>query len=92
MFNIAQFVNRKTREWLIENVKAYNAKVAAAAARDANRVADGDYVPKWKHEDKLKQIATHTMNCKNGYTLDLENKLKNPEVKVIVNGHRYNVT
>ena len=33
--NIAQFVNRKTREWLIENVKAYNAKVAAAAARDA---------------------------------------------------------
>ena len=32
------------------------------------------------------------MNCKNGYTLDLENKLKNPEVKVIVNGHRYNVT
>ena len=33
--NIAQFVNRKTREWLIENVKAYNAKVAAAAAREA---------------------------------------------------------
>ncbi len=28
-------INRKTREWLIENVKAYNAKVAAAAARDA---------------------------------------------------------
>ena len=33
--NIAQFVNRKTREWLIENVKAHNAKVAAAAARQA---------------------------------------------------------
>ena len=33
--NIAQFVNRKTREWLTENVKAYNAKVAAAAAREA---------------------------------------------------------
>ena len=33
--NIAQFVNRKTREWLIENVKAYNAKVASAAARQA---------------------------------------------------------
>ena len=57
----------------------------------ANQVVDGEYIPKWKHEDKLKQIATHTMNCKNGYTLDLENKLKNPEVKVIVNGHRYNV-
>ena len=57
----------------------------------ANQVVDGEYLPKWKHEDKLKQIATHTMNCKNGYTLDLENKLKNPEVKVIVNGQRYNV-
>ena len=57
----------------------------------ANQVVDGEYIPKWKHEDKLKQIATHTMNCKNGYTLDLENKLKNPEVKVIVNGQRYNV-
>ena len=31
------------------------------------------------------------MNCKNSYTLDLENKLKHPEVKVIVNGQRYNV-
>ena len=60
--------------------------------KNANRIANGEYIPKWKHEDKLKQIATHTMNCKNGYTLDLENKLKNPEVKVIVNGHRYNVT
>ena len=59
--------------------------------KNANRIADGEYIPKWKHEDKLKQIATHTMNCKNGYTLDLENKLKNPEVKVIVNGQRYNV-
>ena len=59
--------------------------------KNANRIANGEYIPKWKHEDKLKQIATHTMNCKNGYTLDLENKLKNPEVKVIVNGQRYNV-
>ena len=59
--------------------------------KNANRIANGEYIPKWKHEDKLKQIATHTMNCKNGYTLDLENKLKNPEVKVIVNGQRYNI-
>ena len=35
ILNIAQFVNRKTREWLIENVKAHNAKIAAAAARQA---------------------------------------------------------
>ena len=34
---------------------------------------------------------TTTRQSKNGYTLDLENKLKNPEVKVIVNGQRYNV-
>jgi hypothetical protein len=60
--------------------------------KNANRIADGDYIPKWKHEDKLKQIATHTMNCKNSYTLDLENKLKHLEVSVNVNGHKYNVS
>ena len=43
--------------------------------KNANLVADGEYVPKWKHEGTLEQIATHTMNCKNGYQLDLENKL-----------------
>lgn len=30
-----QFVNRKVREWLTENVKAYQAQVAAEAARQA---------------------------------------------------------
>jgi hypothetical protein len=30
-----QFVNRKVREWLSENVKAYQAQVAAEAARQA---------------------------------------------------------
>jgi len=34
-------------------------------------VQGGNYVPKWK----LEQVATHTMNCKNGAQLDLENKL-----------------
>ena len=34
-------------------------------------VKGGNYVPKWK----LEQVATHTMNCKNGAQLDLENKL-----------------
>ena len=29
------FVNRITREWITNNVKAYNAKVAAAAAKQA---------------------------------------------------------
>jgi len=41
----------------------------------ANEVADGAYVSKWEHEWKLEQVATHTMNCKNGSQLDLENKL-----------------
>jgi len=43
--------------------------------KNANSVAEGKYVSKWYHEDKLKQVTTHTMNCKNGSQLDLENKL-----------------
>jgi len=43
--------------------------------KHANFVANGDYVAKWYHEDKLKQVGTHMMNCKNGRHLDLENKL-----------------
>ena len=43
--------------------------------KGANQVAEGKYVSKWQHECKLKQVATHTMNCKNGSQLDLENKL-----------------
>ena len=42
----------------------------------ANQVADGEYIPKWKHEDSIKNAVVE--NC-------------TPEVKVIVNGHRYNV-
>ena len=45
----------------------------------ANQIANGDYIPKWKHEDELQ------------YARKLEDKVCNPEVKVIVNGHRYNV-
>ena len=41
----------------------------------ANEVANGAYMSKWEHEWKLKQVANHTMNCKNGSQLDLENKL-----------------
>jgi len=48
----------------------------------ANEVADGKLIPKWKYEydvDKAK--------C------DTEAELLNtPEVKVIINGHRYNIT
>ena len=48
--------------------------------KNANRVQEGKFIPKWKHEDELQ------------YARKLEDKVCNPEVKVIVNGTRYNVT
>ena len=47
--------------------------------KNANQVADGDYIPKWKYND-LADAAR----------IDYERQ--DPEVKVIVNGHRYNVS
>ena len=49
----------------------------------ANTVANGDYVPKWKHEDELESLATR---CDLVRYAD-----STPEVSVIVNGQRYNV-
>ena len=46
----------------------------------ANKLSSGEFIPKWKHEDELQ------------YARELEDKVCNPEVKVIVNGHRYNVS
>ena len=45
----------------------------------ANQVINGEYIPKWKYENELQ------------YARKLEDKTCNPEVKVIVNGQRYNV-
>ena len=48
----------------------------------ANQVAGGDYIPKWKYEaykDEHSKLA------------NIINKSENPEVKVIINGQRYNV-
>ena len=42
----------------------------------ANQIANGDYVPKWKHEDDIRNAVAENTT---------------PEVKVIVNGHRYNI-
>ena len=47
--------------------------------KNANQVANGDYIPKWKYDD-LADAAR----------IDYERQ--EPEVKVIVNGHRYNVS
>jgi len=44
--------------------------------KNANRVADGDYVPKWRYENDINNAVVENTT---------------PEVKVIVNGHRYNV-
>ena len=47
--------------------------------KNANQVADGEFVPKWKYDD-LADAAR----------IDYERQ--DPEVKVVVNGHRYNVS
>ena len=46
---------------------------------NANQVANGDYIPKWKHD-----------NLADAARLDYERQ--DTEVKMIVNGHRYNVS
>ena len=45
----------------------------------ANEVADGKLIPKWKYESYKDEYKNRV------------NEVNNPEVKVIVNGHRYNV-
>jgi len=45
----------------------------------ANQVANGEFIPKWRYE-----------SYKNEYK-NRVNEINNPEVKVIVNGQRYNV-
>ena len=43
---------------------------------NANQVANGKYIPKWKYEDDIRNAVVENTT---------------PEVKVIINGHRYNV-
>jgi hypothetical protein len=47
--------------------------------RYANLVANGEFIPKWKHESYKDEYKNRV------------NEVNNPEVKVIVNGQRYNV-
>ena len=49
--------------------------------KNANRIADGDYVPKWKYENELTKQ----------YAKGWGDSDSQPEVKVIVNGQRYKV-
>tara|TARA_R100000234_G_scaffold48703_1_gene29189 strand:- start:253 stop:777 length:525 start_codon:yes stop_codon:yes gene_type:complete len=46
----------------------------------ANKLSSGEFIPKWKHEYEIKE------------TKKLHVWQEEPEVKVIINGHRYNIT
>ena len=48
----------------------------------ANQVADGEFIPKWKYDEAYKK----------GYDDGSHDWSQSPEVKVIINGQRYNVT
>ena len=50
--------------------------------KQANQVEDGKFVPKWKYDEAYKK----------GYDDGSHDWSQSPEVKVIVNGHKYNVT
>ena len=54
----------------------------------ANMLSSGKFIPKWKTQDKYNEAYN------NGYEAGGSNAIAEnctPEVKVIVNGHRYNV-
>ena len=45
----------------------------------SNMLSSGNYIPKWKHEYEMENLRGR------------QEEFNTPEVKVIVNGHRYNV-
>jgi len=47
--------------------------------KQSNMLSSGEFIPKWKHEAYKHEYKNRV------------NEVNNPEVKVIVNGHRYNV-
>ena len=47
--------------------------------KQSNMLSSGEFIPTWKHEDEIRK------------TKELHVWQEEPEVKVIVNGHRYNV-
>ena len=46
----------------------------------ANMLSSGKFIPKWKYEAYKNEYKNRV------------NEVNNPEVKVIINGHRYNIT
>ena len=47
----------------------------------ANKLSNGEFIPKWKHKFEMENLLSRRDLAK-----------EEPEVKVIVNGHRYNVS
>ena len=54
----------------------------------ANMIEDGKFIPKWKH-DRLQE--KYDGMCSDAYNNGYNDGKEEPEVKVIVNGHKYNV-
>ena len=46
----------------------------------ANKLSSGEFIPRWKHEAYKDEYKNRV------------NEVNNPEVKVIINGHRYNLS
>ena len=53
--------------------------------KQANMIEDGTLVPKWKHE-----MVEEELSRVNNILEEVQSN--EPEVKVIINGHRYNIT
>ena len=47
----------------------------------ANKLSSGEFIPKWEHKFEMENLLSRR---------DLAQE--EPEVKVIINGHRYNIT
>ena len=62
--------------------------------KNANRVPDGDYIPKWKHEYELEQARQRKEEIRDHFLHKLERHDVDREIsdlQVIVDGHRYKV-
>ena len=62
--------------------------------KNANRVPNGDYIPKWKHEYELEQARQRKEEIRDHFLHKLERHDVDREIsdlQVIVDGHRYKV-
>ena len=55
--------------------------------KNANQIANGDYIPKWEHESRIKNaIENEKLKNKIGWRYGNDD-----EISVTINGHRYNI-